>query len=268
MVSERRSFFLCSIPPCWTLLESQKCSVNFSVALDTELQFKEIIREPRKWFQGVCSEKDVKASHKHQEGRDFRAVSLVFRIEMYNRHLVNVCWTKEWLTCCFFWTASKGDQPSMHGFHTRFIVSGILRASPVLPTVHLTGLTLLGDGSLCLVALCLTHPSRPSLGNPPQLFRVFSSYWTTHNLVIAAVPLFDHKLMTYLYLYPSPPPHSEVLVLENVCWKCLLFVNERLPYHVIQPSVSHFCSIASSHDPFCCIPALSGGIMGWSCKLE
>ena len=65
---------------------------NFSVALEAELQLKkEIRREPRKWFQGECSEKDVKASHKHQEGRDFRAVSLVFRIAMYNRHLVNVC---------------------------------------------------------------------------------------------------------------------------------------------------------------------------------
>ena len=62
------------------------------MALEAELQFKkEIRREPRKQFQRVCGEKDVKASHKHQEGRDFRAVSLVFRVEMYNRHSVNVC---------------------------------------------------------------------------------------------------------------------------------------------------------------------------------
>lgn len=62
------------------------------MALEAELQFKkEIRREPRKRFQQVCGEKDVKASHKHQEGKDFRAVSLVFRAEMYSRHSVNVC---------------------------------------------------------------------------------------------------------------------------------------------------------------------------------
>ena len=33
----------------------------------------------------------MKAPCKHQQGRDFRAVSLVFGTEMYNRHSVNVC---------------------------------------------------------------------------------------------------------------------------------------------------------------------------------
>lgn len=103
----------------------------------------------------------------------FRAVSLVFGTEMCNRHSLNVCWTEEWLTCCFFWTASKADQPSLHGFHKRFVVSGIPRASSALPPAHLTGLTLLGGGSLCLVALSLNSCLKTISREPSPTFQSF-----------------------------------------------------------------------------------------------
>lgn len=99
------------------------------------------------------------------------------------------------------------------------------------------------------------HPWDPS-STLPLLFPLGS----TQSRAIAKVQEFHHKLMTYssLYLPPIPDLTSAGHIVGPL--KCLLknepFRNERLPYHVIQPSIDHFYRICQFPGLVCRFPAL------------